>query len=122
MMPARVQHHLGNGVWGDDKSINGFDHRRFVRKDGEPARPNPAAAFRGSGGRTSLCRVDTLPRVRSWFQRPCCPCASISSPSVVVVIGFCHRLKILPGPRPWSSRMMTFVFGFRPRKEVAGKR
>ncbi|KAK4208175.1 putative 25-hydroxycholesterol 7-alpha-hydroxylase [Rhypophila decipiens] len=56
MMPARVQHHLGNGVWGDDESIHKFNLGRFVRKDSsEPARPNPAAAFRGFGGGTSLC-------------------------------------------------------------------
>ncbi len=50
MMPARVQHHLKE-VWGED--VDDFDHRRFIRKPGEP-RPNPVA-FRGFGGGTTLC-------------------------------------------------------------------
>ncbi|KAK3329237.1 cytochrome P450 [Apodospora peruviana] len=54
MMPARVQHHLHDGVWGNG-DVDKFDHRRFVRKDGEPSRPNPAAVFRGFGGGTTLC-------------------------------------------------------------------
>jgi hypothetical protein len=50
MIPARVQHRLKE-VWGEN--VDDFDHRRFIRKPGEP-RPNPIA-FRGFGGGTTLC-------------------------------------------------------------------
>jgi hypothetical protein len=50
MIPARVQHRLKE-VWGEN--VEEFDHRRFIRKPGEP-RPNPIA-FRGFGGGTTLC-------------------------------------------------------------------
>jgi hypothetical protein len=50
MVPARVQHR-SKEAWGDN--ADEFDHRRFIRKPGEP-RPNPNA-FRGFGGGTTLC-------------------------------------------------------------------